>query len=227
MNALDRDGCAVMKIIRTKKSKHRTQHNFLHGAIILTAGIIAVKMIGAMFKIPLTWIIGEDGLGYFNTAYHFYSPIHSLATAGFPIAISRILSEFMAKKQYGNAWRVHRVSIPIFVMTGLAGTAIMLAGTPFYAAAIGNPGAMPSMLMLSPAILFGCLMAIYRGYYEGLSNMVPTAVSEILEAMCKLVLGLIASLLTIQFGMQEYHHSGTVFGCVVESEMHAKSIILP
>lgn len=205
----------------------RTHQSFLHGALILTAGIVAVKVIGAMFKIPLTWIISEDGLGYFNTAYHFYSPIHSLATAGFPIAISRIVSECMAQKRYGDARRVHRVSIPIFVITGLVGTAIMVVGSPFYVRAIGNPDSLPSMLVLSPAILFGCLMAIYRGYYEGLSNMVPTAVSEILEAVCKLVIGLTGALVVVQLGMREYDRSGTVFGQAVASEAYAKSAVLP
>ena len=66
--------------------------NFLHGALVLTVSMILVKLIGAMFKLPLTWLITEEGLGYFNTAYHFYSPIHSLATAGFPIAIARIVA---------------------------------------------------------------------------------------------------------------------------------------
>lgn len=216
-----------MKIISLQNKNRRKHQSFLHGALILTAGMILVKIIGAMFKIPLTWIISEDGLGYFNTAYHFYSPIHSLATAGFPIAISRIVSECMAQKRYGDAHRVHRVSIPIFVIAGSVGTVIMLAGAPLYVQAIDNPGALPSMLMLAPAILFGCLMAIYRGYCEGLSNMVPTAVSEILEAVCKLVIGLTGALITVQAGMQEYFHHGTVFGQAVENELYAKSAVLP
>ncbi len=104
-----------MRIVRTKAVRTSRRHQtFLQGALILTAGIFLVKVIGAMFKIPLTWIIGEDGLGYFNTAYHFYSPIHSLATAGFPIAISRMVSSCMAQKRYGDGYRIHQVSIPIF-----------------------------------------------------------------------------------------------------------------
>ncbi len=211
----------------TAPQAQRKHQGFLHGALILTAGIMAVKVIGAMFKIPLTWIISEDGLGYFNTAYHLYSPIHSLATAGFPIAISRMVSECMAQKRFGDARRVHRVSIPIFVVTGAAGAAMMAFGAPFYAQAIGNPAALPSMLVLAPAILFGCLMAIYRGYYEGLRNMTPTAVSEILEAVCKLVIGLAGALAAVWLGMLEYRRCGTVFGQAVASEDYARSAVLP
>ena len=76
--------------MQPRNHQKRKRQSFLHGALILTVSMILVKLIGAMFKIPLTWIITEEGLGYFNTAYHFYSPIHSLATAGFPIAIARI-----------------------------------------------------------------------------------------------------------------------------------------
>ena len=82
--------------MQPRNHQKRKRQSFLHGALILTVSMILVKLIGAMFKIPLTWIITEEGLGYFNTAYHFYSPIHSLATAGFPIAIARMVSENLA-----------------------------------------------------------------------------------------------------------------------------------
>ena len=73
--------------MQPRNHQKRKRQSFLHGALILTVSMILVKLIGAMFKIPLTWIITEEGLGYFNTAYHFYSPIHSLATAGFPLPL--------------------------------------------------------------------------------------------------------------------------------------------
>ena len=75
-----------------KRKREAPGQSFLHGALILTAAILLVKVIGALFKIPLNWIISEDGMGYFSTAYNFYSPIFSLATAGFPIAIARLVS---------------------------------------------------------------------------------------------------------------------------------------
>ncbi len=205
----------------------RTKQSFLHGALILTVGILLVKLIGAMFKVPLTWVIQEEGLGYFNTAYNFYSPIYSLATAGFPIAIARMVSENYARQRYRDIRQIHRASIPIFIITGSLGLLIMLVGAPFYVHAIGNQGALASMYFLAPAILFSCLTAIYRGYYEGLSNMYPTAISEIIEAACKLALGLSGAYLVVQWGMQEFQNSGTVFGQPMVSEAYAQSAVLP
>ena len=104
--------------MQPRNHQKRKRQSFLHGALILTVSMILVKLIGAMFKIPLTWIITEEGLGYFNTAYHFYSPIHSLATAGFPIAIARMVSENLACGRYADVRRIHKLSIPIFLITG-------------------------------------------------------------------------------------------------------------
>ena len=93
--------------MQPRNHQKRKRQSFLHGALILTVSMILVKLIGAMFKIPLTWIITEEGLGYFNTAYHFYSPIHSLATAGFPIAIARMVSENLACGRYADVQIIH------------------------------------------------------------------------------------------------------------------------
>ena len=205
----------------------RKRQSFLHGALILTASIMIVKVIGALFKVPLTWIITEDGMGYFNTAYMFYSPLYSLATAGFPIAISRLVSESYTRRRFRDIRQIHKASIPIFITTGAAGFLLMFLGAPFYIKVIGNPNALPSMLALAPAILFSCLTAIYRGYYEGLRNMYPTAISEITEAVCKLVIGLSASWWVVKTGMEEYQSLGTVFGLSAPSEEYAKSMTLP
>ena len=213
--------------MQPRNHQKRKRQSFLHGALILTVSMILVKLIGAMFKIPLTWIITEEGLGYFNTAYHFYSPIHSLATAGFPIAIARMVSENLACGRYADVRRIHKLSIPIFLITGGLGLAVMVISAPFYVRAIGNGGALPAMFCLAPAILFSCLSSVYRGYYEGMSNMYPTAISEVMEAIFKLLVGLSAAYLVFRLGMGEFYSSGTVWGQQVTSEAFAKSALLP
>lgn len=210
-----------------KKKKGSTRQSFLHGALILTAAILLVKVIGALFKIPLNWIISEDGMGYFSTAYNFYSPIFSLATAGFPIAIARLVSENYARGNYRDIRMIHRASIPIFLTTGTVGFLIMELGARSYVNIVGNENALPSMIVLAPAILFSCLSSIYRGYYEGMRNMYPTALSEVTEALGKLVIGLSCAWGVITYGMNEYAASGTVFGQKVESEAFARAATLP
>ena len=79
-------------MVRKQPAAHVRQ-SFLHGALLLTAGVLLVKVIGALFKIPLSTVITEDGMGYFSTAYSFYNVIFSIATAGFPVAVSRMVSE--------------------------------------------------------------------------------------------------------------------------------------
>lgn len=202
-------------------------HSFLRGAMILTLGVIAVKIMGALFKIPLNWIIEEDGMGYFTTAYSFYSPIYSLATAGFPVAISRMVSLNSARGRYHDVRQIHRVSIPVFLSVGVLGFIMILAGSGFYVRAMGNEDALPAMLVLAPAILFSCMASIYRGYYEGLRNMAPTAVSEMIEALCRLLFGLCASAFLLQTGLREYELSGTVFGTPAASLEQARALALP
>ena len=210
-----------------KKKKGSTRQSFLHGALILTAAILLVKVIGALFKIPLNWIISEDGMGYFSTAYNFYSPIFSLATAGFPIAIARLVSENYAKGNYRDIRMIHRASIPIFLTTGTVGFLIMELGARSYVNIVGNENALPSMIVLAPAILFSCLSSIYRGYYEGMRNMYPTALSEVTEALGKLVIGLSCAWAVITYGMNEYAASGTGFGQKMAAEELARAATLP
>ena len=103
---------AKAKHFAPRGSKNRQaqskKQSFLHGALILTLSIVIVKLIGMLFKVPLTWIITEEGMGYFGTAYNFSSPIFSLATAGFPIAISKMVSENYTKGNFRDIGQIHR-----------------------------------------------------------------------------------------------------------------------
>lgn len=235
----DKNGCVAMAKAKhfasrgSKKTQSKKQ-SFLHGALILTLSIVIVKLIGMLFKVPLTWIITEEGMGYFGTAYNFYSPIFSLATAGFPIAISKMVSENYTKGNFRDIRQIHRASIPIFLVTGGVGFLIMFFGAGIYVDIINNPLSRYAMLALSPAILFSCLSSIYRGYYEGLRNMYPTAFSEVFEALGKLALGLTAAYLILQNGLNEFSSAGTVFGMTVAAaaggmptEADASAAILP
>lgn len=216
--------------MREKRSAGTGKQSFLHGALILMVAIALVKIIGALFKIPLAWILTPVGNGYFGNAYALYFPIFSLATAGFPIAISRLVSENSARGRYRDIRQIHTVSTKIFIVLGIISFSIMFFGAVPYVqyADSNNPqNALPAIYALAPAIFFNSLMAIYRGYYEGLRNMYPTAISEVLEALSKLIFGLAGAIIVIQTGMREFAVKGTVFGIKQVSADFAKQATLP
>lgn len=207
----------------------RKQQGFLGGALVLLLAVAIVKGIGALFKIPLNAVIGDVGMGYFGTAYTLYNPVFSLATAGFPVAISRTASEWLARKRYRDVRRLHALSVPIFLLLGALACAFMLLAAPPFLSFInrGDQNALAAVYTLAPAVFFGSLSAVYRGYYEGLGDMRPTAFSEVAEAVCKLVIGLSASCFVMHRAMEEYSAAGTVFGSPATSEEYARSAALP
>jgi len=210
----------------SKMAKQRKQ-NFLQGAFILGAGTLIVKIIGAIFKIPLTTMITAEGIGYFNTAYQLYMPIYTLAMAGLPIAIARMVAESVAKNRYREVRQIKRVATRVFLITGAVGCLIMLLGARPYTVFTGNPHSIWGIYIIAPSVFFCCMMASFRGYYEGLRNMYPTMVSQVIEALSKLILGLLFANLVLQIGIGQYQDAGAVFGQTVGSMEAAISAAYP
>lgn len=211
----------------SKSKKGRKSQSFLKGAMVLGSSMILVKLMGMVYKILLSSMYGGVGTGLFNSAYALYNPLFMLSTAGFPIAISRMVSESVTKKRFKDVRQIHRVSVPIFVIAGCLCFLAMVLGSFIYVKIINAENAIFAMLCLSPTIFFGCLMSIYRGYFEGMRNMVPTAVSEIIEAVCKLFLGFTASAVTMNFLKRQYENTGSVLGTKCADMTEAESVIIP
>lgn len=208
-----------------KQPGARVRQSFLHGALLLTAGVLLVKVVGALFKIPLSAVITEDGMGYFSTAYSFYNVIFSIATAGFPVAVSRMVSENDSLGRWRDVRRIRQAASPVFLLTGAVGTGLMILGAPLYTHAVGNAGALPAMLALAPSVLLCSLAAVYRGYYEGLRNMTPTTVSQVIEALAKLLFGLSGAYFVMARASREFAASGTVLGRAVADGAEAQRTI--
>lgn len=209
------------------KQNNNQKQSFFQGALILTLGMTVVKLIGALFKIPLSAAIGEYGMGLFSVAYNFYGPIHSFTIAGLPIAISRMVAESHSKARYLEIRRIKSVAFPIVLALAITGSLIMAIGTPLYCKhVIGNPHAVYPMLALTPAVFFGCLCSIYRGYNEGLKNMIPTALSEIIEALSKLIFGLSGAVWLLRKLTDEYTAYHTLFGTPAANADDAQLFII-
>ncbi len=201
------------------------KQSFLHGAIILMAGTLVVKVVSVLFKVPITNMLSESAMSYFETAYTFFNLFSTLATAGFPIAISKIISENSVEGRYRDTKKILKVSLAFFSVTGLLGTLIMFFGAGAFAGMIKNPGATFSIMCLSPAVLFLCMMSAYRGYYQGLRNMYPTAHSQIIEAVVKMVCGVGFTYAMLNFAQRELEEKGTVLGKAYETAADAQYAI--
>ncbi len=166
------------------------KQSFFGGAAILAAGIAIVKVIGAVFAIPLFNIVGDAGAADFNNAYNIYSMLLMISTAGLPVALSKMVSEANTLSRGNQARRIFRVSFSAFLTLGVLSFLVMWFGSGWCAGLLHNPNAAYGIRVLAPAVVcVGCLSA-FRGYAQGSFRMTPTAVSQIMEALCKLVIGL-------------------------------------
>ena len=180
------------------------KQSFLGGAAVLAFGIVAVKIIGAVFKIPLRNILGEGGSADFSNAYNIYATLLTISTAGLPVALSKLVSESYALGRTRQAHRTFRVSLSVFLVLGVASFALMWWGSDLLAGFLNNPRAAYGIRALAPAVVcVGCLSA-FRGYAQGRQYMTPTAVSQIIEALCKLMLGLALSMWLLHIGQPDY-----------------------
>lgn len=211
---------------QTLRTDEKQKQTFFKGAMVMSMSMIVVKVIGMVYKILLGQFLDGVGYGMFTLAYNFYDPLFMLATGGFPIAISRLVSKSVAENRFRDVKKLHKISIPIFIFTGVVCCAIMMIFSETYADIVHNNDVKYAIRALAPTIVFGCLMSIYRGYFEGMRNMVPTAVSEIMEAAGKLILGLSAAAVVSTIGTNEYANYSTVFGTPYSDAVSAENSIM-
>ena len=194
----------------------RKKESFVAGAAVLTASTVVIKILGAVFKIPLSNIIGKSAMGDFGVAYNIYALLLTLSTAGLPVALSRMVSEADAMGKYNQMKRTFRVARGAFFVLGLVSTLIMLIFSRYLADFMGSRQAEAAISVLAPALLFVCLMSAYRGYTQGLGDMLPTSISQIIETLCKVVFGLSAAWLLIRRGESgSTGAAGGIFGVTV------------
>ena len=170
------------------------KQNFLQGTALLAMSTAIVKVIGAVYKIPLNAIIGEQGFGYFNTAYEIYSVLLMISTAGLPVAMSRMISQASARGHYGQVRRIYTTARAIFLGLGITGTLLMTIFCRQLAQFQNQPDAWAAIGCLGPSMLLICVMSSFRGFFQGQSNMLPTSVSQVIEASVKLIVGMVAAI---------------------------------
>lgn len=171
----------------------RFKKSVFGGALLLSLAGIIVKVLGMLYKLPLASLLREEGMGYFNSAYTVYSFFFLLSTAGLPVAISILVSAALSRTDHGRreALRILRVTIGCFSLIGLFICILLVFLAERFAIWIGNPPAAASIAAIAPAMLFVCILSVLRGYFQGCGNMLPTALSQIVEAAGKLAFGIL------------------------------------
>ena len=172
-----------------KSAKDYKKPSFVQGAAILGVAGLLVKIIGAVYRIPLANIVGESGMAYYEVAYPYYAWLLVISSAGLPTAISKLVSERIALGDIVGAKRVFRAAMQLLFIIGVATTALLFIGSGAIARLSGAAPAQYSLMALSPALFFVSLMCTYRGYLQGMQCMTGTALSQVVEQFVKLIVG--------------------------------------
>ena len=180
-------------------SESPKKQSFLYGTAMLAAATAIVKLIGALYKIPLNAIIGKQGFGYYSTAYEIYNVLLMISTAGLPVAMSRMISQAASLGHYNQVRKIYSTARSIFLGLGITGSLLMTIFCRQLADFQNQPDAWAAIGCLGPCVLLICIMSTFRGFFQGQSNMLPTSVSQVIEAVVKLIVGMLAALAMLYF----------------------------
>ena len=195
------------------------KQNFLHGAAILAAGVVVMKILGAIYKIPLNNILGDTGYGYFNLAYTIYNVLLTISTAGLPVALSRMVAEADTLHRPRQVRRTFRVATVTLAAIGLIlSLAMFLFPTEMAILFVSKAEVSRCVYALSPAVLLVCLTSAFRGYIQGHGNMTPTTVGQVLEVLVKVAVGLVLAIVMTRAGKSlPVSSAGAIFGVTAGS----------
>ncbi|MBP3674694.1 MAG: polysaccharide biosynthesis protein [Oscillospiraceae bacterium] len=180
-------------------SESPKKQSFLYGTAMLAAATAIVKVIGALYKIPLNAIIGKQGFGYYSTAYEIYNVLLMISTAGLPVAMSRMISQATSLGHYNQVRKIYSTARAIFLGLGITGSVLMTVFCRQLAEFQNQPDAWAAIGCLGPCVLLICIMSTFRGFFQGQSNMLPTSVSQVIEAVVKLIVGMLAAVAILYF----------------------------
>ena len=194
--------------------EEKNKKTFVGGAALLGAAGLISKVLGACFRIPLANIIGDDGMGYYQTAYPIYIALLTIATTGIPTAISRMVAERRAQGKYRESFRIYRCSLYLMSGIGLFTGLVMFIFAPQICRYIAEPGAVWCMYSLAPALVVCPVISSIRGYFQGQRNMVPTAVSQVVEQIFRVMTGFALAMVFLKKGL-EYSAAGATGGASI------------
>ena len=188
-----------------------SKENFVKGAAILSIAGLFVKILGAVYRIPLTNLIGTEGIGHYQPAYNIYNLLLVVSLSGFPTAIAKMVSERRALNNYKGAYQVYKIASWGLFLIGLVSSIFVLIFARNLVTFLGFPGSYYSMLALVPALFVVPMLSAYRGFFQGMQNMTPIALSQLIEQIFRVTVGLYLAYALVGTGLEEAA-AGATFG---------------
>ncbi|MDB2036994.1 polysaccharide biosynthesis protein [[Clostridium] symbiosum] len=185
-----------------RKTNGKRESNFVvQGSILAVAGII-VRLIGILYRVPMTNIIGDEGMGYYSTAFNVYNIMLILSSYSLPLAVSKMVSARMAKGQYRNAVRVLKAALVYATVVGGIACFITWNFADFFATtAFNTPFCVYALKTLAPTIWIMAYLGVLRGFFQGHGTMIPTAISQIFEQVINAVISVVAAGVLFKIGL--------------------------
>lgn len=185
------------------QKKTKKESNFvIQGTILAVAGIFC-RLIGLAYRVPMINIIGDDGIGYYQTAFNVYSIMLLLSSYSLPLAVSKMISARIAKGEYINAGRILKASLFYATLVGGIGCSVTWFGAEFFANSVFRmPFCVYALRTLAPTIWIMAYLGVFRGYFQGLGTMVPTATSQIFEQIINALVSVGAAAVLFGYGVK-------------------------
>lgn len=184
----------------TEEKSVNSKKVFMSGVAVMTLSTAIVKIIGLLYKIPMLSYLGTEGMAFFNAAYDIYTMFYMISTAGLPVAVSIMISENRVRGNVRNIKRIYHVTLALFFIIGSAGMLSMMFGSELFSELIKIDEASYCIIAIAPTLFLICISSAMRGYFQGHQIMTPTAVSQVIEALGKLVIGLLMAAYALKKG---------------------------
>ena len=188
--------------------------SIIGGMTVLGLAGVICKLVGVLYSIPLTWMIGTNGLGVYQAVFPAYNLLLTISSAGLPVAVSRLVARSLAKDDPRSAKNVFKTALLLLLTLGSVATIIMLAGSGVLAAASDQPTSRIGFQVIAPCVVIVCVLSAFRGFMQGQQNMVPTAISQLIEQVGKVFLALPMAYFGSAMGM-EYGAAGALLGTTI------------
>jgi stage V sporulation protein B len=205
----------------------RVQKSIVGGVTILGIAGFVSKIIGVLFRVPLAWIVGESGVGTYQLVFPTYSLLLTISSAGLPVAISRMVAHCLAKDDPRNARRVFQSALYLLIVFGLITTILLIAGSGLISEyIIKNPDAKLGFIAIAPSLFLVCVMSAFRGFMQGQQDMVPTAISQLIEQVGKVAVALPLAALGMKISVA-HAAAGALLGTSITEGLSLLYIMIP